>query len=58
MTHAAVPGHSTLVLDVRSPEACAGALRHIDGAVVLPLPALEGRRSDLVPHRGRPLVMV
>jgi uncharacterized membrane protein YdjX (TVP38/TMEM64 family) len=47
-----------LVLDVRSPEEFVGELGHIDGAVLLPLPALEGRLSELVPHRGRPLVMV
>jgi hypothetical protein len=43
---------------VRSPEEFVGELGHIDGAVLLPLPALEGRLSELVPHRGRPLVMV
>jgi hypothetical protein len=30
----------------------------MDGAVTLPLPALEGRLSELVPHRGRPMVTV
>jgi rhodanese-related sulfurtransferase len=33
-------------------------LGHLDGAVVLPLPALAGRRSALVPYRGQPLVTV
>jgi uncharacterized membrane protein YdjX (TVP38/TMEM64 family) len=47
-----------LIIDVRSPEEFAGALGHIDGAVLLPLPALEERLSELVPHRGRPMVMV
>jgi uncharacterized membrane protein YdjX (TVP38/TMEM64 family) len=47
-----------LVLDVRSPEEFAGALGHIDGAVLLPLPELEGRLRELVPHRGRPIVTV
>jgi uncharacterized membrane protein YdjX (TVP38/TMEM64 family) len=49
---------SPLVLDVRSPEEFVGALGHIDGAVLLPLPELEGRLSALVPHRGRPMVIV
>ena len=39
-------------------EACAGALGHLAGAVVLPVPALAGRRGALLPYRGRPLVMV
>jgi hypothetical protein len=47
-----------LVLDVRSPEEFTGELGHIDGAVLLPLPTLEGRLSALVPQRGRPLVIV
>ena len=47
-----------LVLDVRSSEEFTGALGHIDGAVLLPLPELEGRLSELVPHRGRPIVTV
>jgi uncharacterized membrane protein YdjX (TVP38/TMEM64 family) len=49
---------STLVLDVRSPEEFAGELGHIDGAVLLPLPELEGRLSELAHHRGRPMVTV
>lgn len=36
-----------LVLDVRSPEEYTGALGHINGDVSLPLPALEGRLSEL-----------
>ena len=47
-----------LVIDVRSPEEFAGELGHVDGAVLLPLPELEGRLSELVPHRGRPIVTV
>jgi VTT domain/Rhodanese-like domain len=47
-----------LVVDVRSPEEFAGELGHIDGAVLLPLPELEGRLSELAPHRGRPMVTV
>jgi hypothetical protein len=47
-----------LVIDVRSPEEFAGELGHIDGAVLLPLPELEGRLCALVPHRGRPMVTV
>ncbi len=47
-----------LVLDVRSPEECVGALGHIDGAVLLPLLELEGRLGELVPYRGRPVVTV
>jgi len=47
-----------LVLDVRSPEEFAGAMGHISGAVLLPFPELEGRLSELVPHRGRPIVTV
>ena len=46
------------MLDVRSPEEYTGALGHIAGAVLLPYPALEGRLSELVPHRGRPMVIV
>jgi uncharacterized membrane protein YdjX (TVP38/TMEM64 family) len=49
---------SPLVIDVRSPEEFTGELGHIDGAVLLPLPELEGRLSELVSHRGRPMVMV
>lgn len=47
-----------LVVDVRSAEEFTGALGHIDGAVLLPLPALEGRLGELVPSRGRPMVTV
>jgi uncharacterized membrane protein YdjX (TVP38/TMEM64 family) len=47
-----------LVLDVRSPEEFVGALGHIDGAVLLPLPELEGRLGDLVPYRERSMVTV
>jgi uncharacterized membrane protein YdjX (TVP38/TMEM64 family) len=47
-----------LVIDVRSPEEFAGELGHIDGAVLLPLPELEDRLNELVPHRGRPMVTV
>jgi hypothetical protein len=47
-----------LVVDVRSPEEFTGALGHIDGAVLLPLPELEGRLSELAPHRGRSIVTV
>ena len=47
-----------LVLDVRSPEEFAGALGHIGSALLLPLPELEGRLSELVSHRGPPMVTV
>ena len=47
-----------LVLDVRSSEEFTDALGHIDGAVLLPLPELEGRLSELLSHRGRPIVTV
>jgi rhodanese-related sulfurtransferase len=47
-----------LVLDVRSPKEFVGVLGHIDGAVLLPLPELEGRLSELLPHRRRPIVAV
>jgi uncharacterized membrane protein YdjX (TVP38/TMEM64 family) len=47
-----------LVLDVRSPEEFTGALGHISGAVLLPFPEFEGRLSELVPHRGWPIVTV
>lgn len=47
-----------LVLDVRGPEEFPGTLGHIDGAVLLPLPDLEGRLSELLHHRGRPIVIV
>jgi hypothetical protein len=47
-----------LVVDVRSPEEFTGAFGHIDGAVLLPLPELGGRLSELAPHRGRSMVMV
>ena len=47
-----------LVIDVRNSEEFTGELGHIDGAVLLPLPELEGRLRELVPHRGRPMVMV
>jgi len=47
-----------LVLDVRSPEEFIGELGHIGGALLLPLPALEGRLSELLPHRQRTLVTV
>ena len=45
-----------LVLDVRSPEEFVGELGHIDGALLLLLPELKGRLSELGPHRGRPMV--
>jgi len=47
-----------LVVDVRSAEEFTGALGHIDGAVLLPLPELEGRLGELVPYRGRSMVTV
>jgi uncharacterized membrane protein YdjX (TVP38/TMEM64 family) len=47
-----------LVVDVRSAEEFTGALGHIDGAVLLPLPELEGRLRELVPYRGRSMVTV
>jgi uncharacterized membrane protein YdjX (TVP38/TMEM64 family) len=47
-----------LILDVRSPEEFTDTLGHIDGAILLPLPTLESRLSELVPHRGRPMVTV
>jgi hypothetical protein len=47
-----------VVLAMRSPEEWAGALGPIDGAVLLPLPALAGRLRELVPHCGRSMVTV
>jgi hypothetical protein len=47
-----------LIVDVRSLEEFVGALGHIDGALLLPLPELAARLSELVPHRGRPMVTV
>jgi len=52
MTHAAVQDTPPLVRDVRSPEACAGALRHIDGAVVAALAALEAGAANWSPTAG------
>jgi hypothetical protein len=51
-------GTPPLVVDVRSPEEFVGALGHINGALLLPLPELAGRLSELAQHRGRPMVTV
>jgi uncharacterized membrane protein YdjX (TVP38/TMEM64 family) len=47
-----------LVMDVRNPEEFIGALGHIAGALLLPLPELDQRLADLTPHRQRTIVTV
>jgi rhodanese-related sulfurtransferase len=47
-----------LVVDVRSPEEFTGALGHIAGALLLPLPELDQRLAELTPHRQRTIVTV
>jgi rhodanese-related sulfurtransferase len=47
-----------LVLDVRNADEFVGELGHIDGAVLIPLPELEKRLDELVPHRERRIVAV
>lgn len=47
-----------LVLDVRTPEEFIGERGHITEAVLLPLPELDSRLSELEAHRARTMVMV
>lgn len=47
-----------MVLDVRNPDEFAGERGHITEAVLLPLPELDSRLSELKAHRARTIVMV
>jgi len=47
-----------LVLDVRNPDEFIGERGHITGAVLVPLPELENRLSELTSHRTRTIVAV
>jgi len=46
-----------LILDVRGPDEFDGPLGHIEGAVLIPLPELGARQSE-VAATGRPIVCV
>jgi glyoxylase-like metal-dependent hydrolase (beta-lactamase superfamily II) len=47
-----------LVLDVREPEEYVGELGHIEGAILVPLDALESRLPKLAGYIGREIVVV
>ncbi|HEV8716929.1 MAG TPA: rhodanese-like domain-containing protein [Candidatus Binatia bacterium] len=46
------------VLDVRNPDEFSGQQGHIPGAILMPLPEIEERLTELSAHRTRPLVVV
>ena len=47
-----------LVLDVRNPDEFSGERGHVPGALLMPLPEIEGRLGEFSAHRTRPLVVV
>ncbi len=46
------------LLDVRQPEEYVGPLGHVPGAVLVPLPELPARLSEIEPHRNRTVVAI
>jgi len=55
MTESADP---PFLLDVRQPDEYVGPLGHVPGAVLVPLPELAARLSELEPHRNRTVVAI
>jgi sulfur dioxygenase len=51
-------GDGVLVLDVRNPDEYVGELGHIEGSILIPVPALAQRLGEIEAHRGREIITV
>jgi rhodanese-related sulfurtransferase len=47
-----------LLLDVRQPDEYTGELGHVPGAVLIPLPELPARLSEIESYRGKKVIAI